>query len=254
MAYLDDIKQHWAISVQLACLQNANDLQLQCMRDLAESEFGYASNMCLRRECFWSTRVDKDGDVVLSFLEPGARVNVYIDHLAIITTKDLNSGETVVYDPSAELAKWPGSKMIWVLDNRLLKPFTKPSLRVDPVQRTCEITERRLVLSPFYFTERYTSEPEVTQIAICDSERYARLNGELHWFEVMHTDEVSRERVLVLCELSRIQKTKAHFNRLVGWLEDLTGWNRDRAHCAALRLPRFSTKGFGAKQSSYCAL
>lgn len=240
MAYLQDIEQHWQASIQLARLGNANDLQLQCMRDLSKAEFGYASSMRLRRECFWHTRVDKDGDIVLVFLEPielgqrCAHVEVWIDHLAIITTKDMISGEAIMFDTYEEQKKWAGEPLIWVLDNRLLLPFTERSVRLG--DDVCIIAETRQVLAPAFDV---TDELIRTSV-LRHEDGLFKLGGTLHYGRIIHVDDISRERVFALYEIPLIERLMINLGVRKGH--------------AAGELPGFRVEWVDAEPVAYCVM
>lgn len=230
MTYLDRLAQHWANSIKIAELGGANATQLAALADLSESEFGYRSDMRLKEGCFWSTKVDKDGDVVLSFIEPytqtdagslpGRRVNVYVDHFAMVTVKDLDTGEQTVYDPYAEALGWGGTMMVWVLEDKLLKPLTEPSISVsanhDWQQLEAEVAETKEIFAPIWLK----TELKILQnVSYWDGpiQGYMRLvGGGLFHFSQVYEDDVSGERVYALRQLTPWQAAKVHFNR-VSW-------------------------------------
>ena len=256
--YLERLEQHWADSIEFAKRAGATALQLEAMDCLAEMEFGYRSGLRLRYDCFWKTSVDKDGDVLLLFIGPwyqdeagetqmGDRVCVYIDHYGVLTTKNLTTDEVVVYDPNGEehrqwLAKNPAATKVWVLDNRMFRSFTEPSIKLFGNRSTgyfILVTETGECFSPFLLSKNFidrnklTDEPTVVRlrsISYYDGPLagFARVNGELQYFDTVHEDDVSGERVYVLHELSRWEKVKSHvddiswklelkINRLLGW-------------------------------------
>ena len=247
MAYLQEIAKHWQHSIQLARFANANDLQLQCMRDLAKSEFGYASDMRLRRECFWHTRVDKDGDVVLTFLEPielgrnSAHVNVYIDHLAMISTKDMITGEVIMFDAHAERLKWGsegGEPLIWILDNRLMLRFTERSLAMrDDI---CTVAETRQVLAPTFSIE----EDMVRSTMLRTGDGLFKLGDVLHYGRIIHVDDVSRQRIFALYEIPFFERQRLRLKLFDGV----------RKGHAAGELPGFRVEWVDAEPVAYCVM
>lgn len=243
MIYLDRLAQHWANTIQIAKDSKATELQIQALESLAESEFGYRSVMRLKPGCFWSTKVDQDGDVVLYFVAPwvlgddgstrqGERVNVYIDHLGVLTMKNMDTEATFMYDPYEEQRRWNSSPtwegkapLIWVLDNRMLKPFVEPGVVLHG--------GGLLLVDTGEFIWPYISRTQVTpgwSVSYWDGpiSGYARVDGRLHYYTQVFEEEVDGTRVYALHHISGWQAFKAiansalwhaelKFNRLLGW-------------------------------------
>jgi hypothetical protein len=211
--YQDQIDTQWLNSIRLAFLGGANEIQLRCLQNLSETEFGYRSNMRLRKDCFWGTKLDRDGDVVLTFIEPytltdtgslpGRRVNVYVDHLGIVTTKDLDTEVTDIFDPHSET-----DGLLWIFPDHLLKPFTEPSIKIDGPR--CEHTETRQVFEPFLRAEMI----KCTVAGDGPVRGFARVMNQLVHFHQVHDDYVSGERLYALSSLSMFEKLKVHLHRL----------------------------------------
>jgi hypothetical protein len=94
----DEINLCWQCTHHIANISGANERQLQGLVRLQDRKFDYLPESL--RDQQWFTKVDKDGDVVLSFIGEchqndagcthGRRVNVYVDHHAVITVRDLD--------------------------------------------------------------------------------------------------------------------------------------------------------------------
>lgn len=272
MSYLKELAAHWNRSIDLARLGGANSIQLDAMRSLAESEFGYASNMRLRMDCFWSTKVDKDGDVVLIFSEPwflgddgvtkyGERVNVYIDHLGVLTVKNLMTDEVSIYDPNEERSSWEaGSPFVWAFDDRFFKPFTEPSITVEQGQEYeselyLQIAETGECLGPYIGSYKSSDKFELVQAIDYYNgplEGLARIGGRLHFFTLVYEDEISRDRIFSLRQLTVWQSAKGRLNHLLWNLEVLFNrtLKRQTSPSSWIRLPRFNTSDFVANKIS----
>jgi hypothetical protein len=231
-SYIQQVDQHWTKCVQIAKSSGANKIQLDCLVDLAETEFKYDSGMRLSEHCFWSTKVDRDGDVVLSFIQPhelidglsvhGARVNVCIDFAGIISTKNLDTERTIIYDPYIKLNSVPDHPPVWALEHQMLTPFTVPSATFgfDPLgNRYCIIQETGKVLWPFLYGENAAEiqgapEPDVKVLDITEYYGGAPIQGyllrghKLYWFTEYYTDDVSGDTFFALHEIRSFKKLK----------------------------------------------
>lgn len=213
MAYLQEIDKHWLCSIQKARLENANAQQLQRMHDLSTMEFGYASNMRLRHECFWHTHVDKDGDVVLTFMEAheetrtAAHVNVYIDHLAAVTTKDMLTGETILHEAQC--------LPTWILDSHLLVPFTESSVKLQ--DDVCVLAETGRVLAPAFGI----ADDAVSTAVMRQTDGLFKLYGLLHYGCVIHDDDISCERVLALYAIPFVERLQLEAELRAGSMNTL---------------------------------
>lgn len=246
MSYIESIDQHWADTYRAAQEGGANEQQLQCIADLSDYEFGRRSDNRLRRECFWDTKVDRDGDVVLTIEDPvqlieregvrlGRRLTIVIDHTAIITMTDSATGKVVVFDPHADQKPFtdldlgvPPKPLIWVLDEEMIAPYTEPSLLFMRINDrwVCDVEGSRL--QPFLFgkfsAKRFKTEEllEYVQASMYYDgpvNGYCRVNGELCWFREAYEDDVSGDRIYAVNRLSFAERLKAVYNMHISRLE-----------------------------------
>jgi len=138
--YIDRITAHWYRTINTARCGGATAIQLQCLESLS-SEFGAHSGMMLRDECFWTTAVDKDGDVLLTFPESfflldgsvtsgSPTQQIQIDYMGVLTSLDLVTKHITVYNPRGqkEDAEFKNYEPLWVLYSSEFKRFTQPSM------------------------------------------------------------------------------------------------------------------------------
>lgn len=103
---------HWAICINAAKKHGANQIQIRALRCLSDFEFRMSK---LRDKPAWTTRIDKDGDVILHFITIEATctgvnivhsVEVAIDIFGIMTTVDRISKRCEIFDPFQECARF----------------------------------------------------------------------------------------------------------------------------------------------------
>lgn len=265
MDYLDSLSEHWESSIARAKKEGANEIQIQALESLAEYEFGYGTDMRLCRESFWETRVDKDGDLLLYFAAPwkidqsgktvrGDSVRVVIDNYGILTQKNLVTGATFIHDPHAEFTAWASkslnAKMVWTLDDRMLRGMIEPGL----VPITCVegdsllIVDTRERVFPFFptetFADRHDIQPKVKLTHMHVTSRwdgpltgFIRVDGEQHYFSLALTEDVSGTRVYALHRLLFSELLKTNLNNLFSVFER-------KVFKQKIKLPRFNLGEF----------
>lgn len=113
----------WDDCISRAMKAKATMLQIAAVVSLAESEFKH-----INLSCVLTTGVDRDGDLMLSFLEILDR-ELHLVRVAITPDGFMETfgaaGEHEMFDPYAEAAKANDNKLIWIFNDNLFKRFYK---------------------------------------------------------------------------------------------------------------------------------
>jgi hypothetical protein len=256
MNYLERLAEAWKLTYQVAMMKMATEMQIDALADLRESEFGYGSNARLRD--MWRTFVDVDGNVVMVFevLTPTdyvPLVTISIDQDGVLTIKDDETGDTEVCDPMKD--GWSDDAgnyhPMWYLPERFLKKLSIPSIKyirtqVPPLMYETWVAEVVDLDKRFYPVFMWN---EVTH---CWSTNYwdgplagfVRQDGKLLYYSNIYEDDISKERLFKLSDLSGFDAFKVHTNRVI-WAIELK-WNKlvYWPKKSWRRLPRFDLKHF----------
>lgn len=244
MGYTQLIDAHWRASVRRAKADGANEKQLRCLQSLARFEFGARSGLRLREDCLWDTKVDRDGDVVLTFINPtgffaavvganapgGHRVRVAIDHEAVITISDIDTGRVEVCNPYDAGPTEP----LWTLSAQLLRPFTEPNIIVQALYGALAVYVKDVdcVFSPVLLgpveAERLQITPLARVVHVTASDNgpisgFLRTRYSLCWFQRSYEDEITGQRIYTVAHLTRLQALQVHLAVAWRWVMGVLG-------------------------------
>jgi hypothetical protein len=228
-SYLDRLSETWALTKQVATQGGATSVQLLAIANLRESEFNYGSDCRLKD--MWQPYMDEQGDLVLMFekltmmgYEP--IVSISIDGYGMMTTRRHDSGDVEVWCPMTN--GWTDSHEVrhpmWVIAEKFLEPLKTPSIAYAVQQ----INNYPIIVATVAETGQ-----EIRDVVMWDQVKhlwktnywdgplagFVRYEDELLFYSLYYEDDISRERIFTLHELSRVDAAKAHLSQFIWQIE-----------------------------------